>query len=95
MLTVKFIRDETDQSSQVEHSISCPHYSSQKRESGYTITLYKNFMAEPGKGVEYQIANYNPDDPGYHFHFDACFVENESGKTIAKFRAPIVENPVR
>lgn len=76
MFTVKFIKNEEGVGSVID-SISCPHYGVFERDSGgYTITTYLSHIKTGG--AERHISK-RPID------YDACFVENISGKTIAKF----------
>jgi hypothetical protein len=75
MFTVKFIQS-TEQGLLTE-AISCMHYSALDRGEGrHTIIIYpKTTMID---GVEYQVSDNSR-------HYFQCYVENENGKTIARF----------
>ena len=79
MFTVKFLRVVSGKD-EVWYSISCPHYEVFK---GYgkpvTVTVYRGFTTE--NGVEFRQGDT----------FDACFIENDAGKTIEYIKPGVVE----
>ncbi len=78
MFTVKFYRDNH------QVSISCPVYEVQTFDGGgYAIIIHKSPVL--GNGVEYRVSSTEHGDSSNNYN--ACFVENELGKTIDSFRA--------
>ena len=81
MFTVKFLRVVRG-SDEIWHSISCPHYEVSKgRGRPVTVAVYRGFTTE--NGVEFRQGDT----------FDACFIENDAGKTIEHIKPPVSERP--
>ena len=83
MFTVKFMKFATASNNNNEGlSISCPMYSSYKRPNGsVSIVTYKDHTET--SGIERSVHGGND---ALDSDYDVCFVENEAGKTIAKYR---------
>lgn len=81
MFTLKFMRFFED-SGHVEDCLRCPHYEARQLPSGdWEITAYPSMVTQDG--VSRRVQGHHP--AGEDFSFDSCFVENENGKTIAKY----------
>lgn len=81
MFTLKFMQFFED-GSHVEDCLRCPHYEARKLPGGdWDITVYQMMTLE--NGVSRRVRSHHPDDE--ELSFDTCFVENEEGKTIAKY----------
>ena len=64
--------------------ISCPNFSVFERDNGnITITVYKTMTCETG--VDYHIHQEDGGSSGPQRYFENCFIENEAGKTIARY----------
>lgn len=80
MFTVKFKKMSASSNESNCVSISCQAYDAHHREDGsYTITVFKGMTLKDG--VEYHITT----DPLFVNSYDYCYVENSTGKTIAKY----------
>ncbi len=81
MFTLKFMSF-FEEGGHIEECIRCPHYEARKTSDGcYGITAYKDFTCLDG--VERWVRSKQfPDQP---VSYDACFVENEEGKTLTRY----------
>lgn len=81
MFTLKFMRFHEDET-HTETCIRCPHYEARKTPAGeWGIVAYPSMLST--EGVERWVRrDHDPEAPA---SFDTCFVENENGKTIAKY----------
>lgn len=77
MFTIKLIKS-GPRGNEVADSISCPRYRAGLNAQGETIVT--TFKTQDGEGPSEHVISIRPE------HFQACYVENISGKTIAHFR---------
>lgn len=79
MFTVKLHR-KIHSDGDLWHSISCPHYEVYRAiGKPVMVTVYRGFTTEGG--VEFRQGDT----------FDACFIENDAGKTIEHIKPGVVE----
>lgn len=85
MFTLKFMKF-FDDGTHIENCLRCPHYEARKTPAGdWSVIIYPSMTTT--EGVEWWVRKRHADDePLSH---DTCFVENENGKTIAKYHIPI------
>ena len=84
MFTIKFY-SYFEGESNIEVVLSAPHYEVYTHSDGVkSVTIYKDYLSV--EGVEYKVVpdslaeklNYTTN------HYQVCFIENQSGKTIAR-----------
>lgn len=78
MFTIKLYMDENSYD-----VLSVPHYNVYRSHQFIEITLYKDFTTS--QGVTYRITKEDYNSQGVP-HYDYCFIENSSGKTIENLR---------
>jgi len=81
MFTLKFMQF-FEEGGHIEDCVRCPHYEARKTSDGcWGITVYNDFTCT--EGVERWVRKvHSPDQP---VSFDVCWVENEDGKTLARY----------
>jgi len=81
MFTLKFMLFDDD-CEHTEVCVRCPHYEARKTKDGrFEITAYTDFTDT--NGVSRWVAPLEAEGP--EVLFDVCFVENEDGKTVARY----------